>query len=200
MFTLTLETHGLQTLQEALGALRRLGAVLGAVELNSHPREDSETTNAEILQWLVYSGRDFITSSPDDANEIAKASADELERRLGDKFSEEAFWHKLDERQQQSGKKLNKDEKRKQQEKFANELAAAILRSAMLKYMEQVSSRIDYGRTNNPPFERRLSAQYEKWKREVFGFAYPIGKATGQLIDNLNQFGLGSRNIRLKKS
>jgi len=199
MFTLTLETRGLQTLQKALGALQKLGASLGAVELNSHPREDSETTNAEILQWLEYSGRDFITTSSGDAENIAQAFADELERRLGDKFSEEAFWHKLDERQQQSGKKLNKDERRKQQKKFANELAAASLKKAMLKYMEQVYHRIQSQSTNNPPFNGELNPDYEAWKLKTFGFSKPIGKATSQLTDNLNPDGLGSRNIRLKK-
>jgi hypothetical protein len=188
MFTLTLETRGLQTLQKALGALQKLGASLGAVELNSHPREDSETTNAEILQWLEYSGRDFITASTQDAEEIAGVFAEELERRLGDEFSKEAFWDKWDE--QPSGKK---------QEAFANELAAASLKKAMLKYMEQVYHRIQSQNTNNPPFNGELNPDYEAWKLKTFGFTKPIGKATGQLTNNLNPDGLGSRNIRLKK-
>ena len=189
MFTLTLETRGLQTLQKALGALQKLGASLGAVELNSHPREDSETTNAEILQWLEYSGRDFITPSSGDAEDIAHSFADELERRLGDEFSKGAFWDKWDE--QPSGKK---------QEAFANELAAASLKQAMLKYMEQVYHRIQSQNTNNPPFNDELNPDYEAWKLKTFGFTKPIGKATGQLTNNLNPDGLGSRNIRLKKS
>jgi hypothetical protein len=188
MFTLTLETRGLQTLQKTLGALQKLGASLGAVELNSHPREDSETTNAEILQWLEYSGRDFITTSSGDAENIAQTFADELERRLGDEFSKEAFWDKWDE--QPSSKK---------QEAFANELAAAILKKAMLKYMEQVYQRIEEQKTNNPPFKSELNQDYEAWKLKTFGFSKPIGKATSQLTDNLNPDGLGSRNIRLKK-
>jgi hypothetical protein len=200
MFTLTLETHGLETARDVLGALHKLGSSLRAVELNSVSREDSEATNAEILKWLVYTGRDFITASDQDADEIAKAFSAELERRLGAEFSEEAFWYKLNEREQQSGKKWNENERRENQEKLANELAAASLKEAMHKYMYQVSERIDYGRTNNPPFNKILNEQYEKWKKNVYGFAYPIGKATGQLIDNLNPDGLGSRNIRLKKS
>jgi hypothetical protein len=188
MFTLTLDTYGLQTVRKVIGALQSLGSKLGAVELNSVSREDSEATNAEILQWLVYTGRDFITPSADDAEEIAQAFAAELERRLGDEFSREVFGDKWDE--QPSGKK---------QEAFASELAAAGLKQAMMAYMTQVYQRIQSQSTNNPPFESELSEAYAKHKLKTFGFEKPIGKATGQLIDNLNPDGLGSRNIRLKK-
>ena len=72
--------------------------------------------------------------------------------------------------------------------------------AAMKKYMQHVTDRIDYGRSNVEPFEKRLTDRYAEWKKkQTGGWAYPIGKLTAQLLDNLNPDGLGGRNIRLKK-
>jgi hypothetical protein len=205
----TLETEGLEVVARVLDALASLGSKIGAVELNSIEREGIGPTNAELLRFLagldrdgkIRDGaqkRDFITPSEEDLEDISEAFANEIERRVSNEFSEDVGYGVKDRMillnewfKSGFGKKLSS---------FASQMAGAALKKAMLKYMEQVTDRIDYGRTNNPPFDRRLSEQYEKWKKNVYGFAYPIGKATGQLIDNLNPDGLGSRNIRLKKS
>lgn len=190
MFELTLETQGLQPVLEVMEALHELGAKPSAVELNSVSRSDSDQTNAEILRYLADQGRDFIASSNQDADQIAKAFSDELERRLGDKFSKEVFWDNWG-----TAKSSTKSAKA-----LANVLSAAAFRAAMMKYMEQVADRIDSQHTNNPPFKAELTDAYAAKKLREFGFTKPIGKASAQLLDNLNPDGLGARNIRLKKS
>jgi len=205
----TLETEGLEVIARVLDALASLGSKIGSVELNSVGREETSTKNGEILRFLAgldrdgnpvdgVPKRDFITPSEADLEEISEAFAEEIERRCSGEFSESAGLG-IKDRTILLNEWFRSGFGKKKLSAFASQMSGAALKKAMLKYMEQVSCRIDYGRTNNPPFDRRLSERYEKWKRDVFGFAYPIGKATGQLIDNLNPDGLGSRNIRLKK-
>jgi len=43
------------------------------------------------------------------------------------------------------------------------------------------------------------SESYRKWKENTFGFAYPIGKATGQLMENLDET-FAAREIVLRKN
>ena len=187
MFHVTLETQGLKGVTQVLDALQQLGAQVGAVELHTRKRDDSDATNAEILRWLAEQGRDFITPSGKDTDEIARTFAAELERRLGKQFSQ-----------------LNVVDKwvgsgfQKKLSVFATELGSAGLMEAMKKYMDQVSKRIDKQETNVPPLKTELSDSYKK-KKEKKGWL-DIGKFTGQLIDNLNPDGKGARNIRLKKA
>jgi hypothetical protein len=76
-----------------------------------------------------------------------------------------------------------------------------MLKASMKTWMKQISERIDKSTTNSPPFNGVLSAEWIRQKKGLTGgWAYPIAKLSGQLLDNLNPDGLGARNIRLRKS
>lgn len=186
MFEVNFETEGLGVIEQTLAALNELGSKLGSVELHTRKRQDNEATNAQILDGLKKKGKDFLAQSDADNEEIAKAFADEIERILGQEFSKQAV---VDRFEAKGYEDLGK---------FTNNLATNALQKAMKKFMSQVSKRIDEGETNNPPLDD-LKTNYKKYKERVAGFIYPIGKFTGQLIDNLNPDGLGSRNIRVKR-
>lgn len=81
----------------------------------------------------------------------------------------------------------------------AQQVDAAAFRAAMLEYMKIVAEHIESGRTETGA-ARDLSPYYARWKRAEFGFVKPVGKATGQLLDNLNPGGTAARNIRLRRS
>ena len=64
----------------------------------------------------------------------------------------------------------------------ASAVAAKAFLAAMAKYCEIVISNIEEQRIQN----KSLTPAYEAQKIKRFGFAKPIGKASGRLIDNLN--------------
>lgn len=186
---ISLESEGLRQVQGILTELQKLGSVIKAVELHTIKRKDSEKNNAEIMQFLKKTGRDFVTASDRDAEEIARMAVAEVERRLGVEFSKAAVvdrWKGKGEKNELS--------------QFATQMADSMMRAAMKKYMEQVSDRIDNQETNDPPFNEKLSEAYEAKKLKDHGFAYPIGKATAQLLDNLNPGGTAGSRIRTRKS
>lgn len=214
MFEVTLETEGIQQLEQMLSALSKLGSSLNAVELHSRRREPyelkgkrfgAESTNAEVLHFLKLQKRDFITQSPKDNEEIAKAGADEMERILKEAFSTKAVLDKWGKQQTTAAKMWAKAGGPKEDyfqslEQFATKLTSQMLRAAMKKYMHQIVNRIETQTTNNPPFNDQLSAEWIEIKRQLTsGWTKPIGKLSGQLTDNINPDGHGSRNIRVKR-
>lgn len=187
MFQLNLETEGLQTIERVLSALQSMGSQIGSVELHTISRKDADATNAEILKWLKNSGRDFLTQSSKDNEEVAQAFCSELERVLGKEFSEGAVIDRWEARG--AGRDLGQ---------FTTELADRTLRAAMTKYADQISERIDDQRSNTGEIAD-LSDAYKDYKQKAAGFIKPIGKFTGQLMDNLNAHGPGRSKIRVKR-
>lgn len=189
MIELSLDTEGVQRLNTLVKVLKRLGAAIAAVELHGIKRNDSSADNAEILGWLADQGRDFVTPSDSDIAKIEKAFVAEVERRSGLLLDSIPM--------KDSAAKLKRSGIDAQ---MASEIAGASFIAAIKEWMDQVGDRIDAQKTNNPPFNAQLTPAYEAWKKtKTGGWAYPIGKFTGQLLDNLNSSGPAAGKIRLKK-
>lgn len=182
----TLQSEGMQQVERMVNALSQLGSRVKAVELHTRKRKDG-ATNDTILEALKNTGRDFVSASPADAEKIAQAFVEEVERRLGQEFSKGAVVDVWNEKG--SGRDLGK---------FSTELSSGAFMDAMKEYMRQVSERINEQRTNNPPFNSELNKDYAKKKMRDVGFIL-IGKYSGQLLENLNPGGTGASNIRLRK-
>jgi hypothetical protein len=217
-----LETEGIQQVEQMLSVLSTIGSKLGAIELHSRRREPyvdrdtgdvfgNEASNSTILRSLKAQGRDFITASSSDLDEIANSAANEAERILGSEFSKGAAIDKWTHQQRKADLKLKRDRSAganpdpskyfRGLDQFATDLSRALLEASMKTWMRQISRRIDKSETNNPPFNGKLSDEWYQQKISLTdGWAYPIGKLSGQLLDNLNPDGLGGRNIRLRKS
>jgi hypothetical protein len=79
-------------------------------------------------------------------------------------------------------------------------MAGAAFIAAMKKWMNQVADRIDRQETNVPPFNGELTPEYAREKaRRTGGWIKPIGKLTGQLLENLTASGPAAGKIQLKK-
>lgn len=142
------------------------------VELGGHTRIDGNS-NAEIIEYQADQGRDIRTINRRDAEAIASAFAGEIEKRLAVAL--------------QKGREPN-----------ASGMSGAAYRAAMREYMARAIDKIDSQRESNGSAFKALSEKYRARKLEDFGFAEPILKATGQLIENLNP-STASREIKLRK-
>jgi hypothetical protein len=127
----------------------------------------------DIIESLIERNRDFF--SPDDAvaEDVASAAAEELEKRLAAAASE---------------KRPNPTD---------NALAAAMLKAAMMAYMKAVVERIESQRTASGAAPQKLTPAYAAYKEKTFGFITPIGKASGQLLENLTPGGGSAGKIEL---
>ena len=72
--------------------------------------------------------------------------------------------------------------------------------AAMQAYAGAVLERIEAQQTAGGGSPGKLSDEYETFKTNKVGFAYPVGKLSGQLLDALNPDGVSIRNIRLSRS
>jgi len=179
MFTLELEVEGLDEMQKQLETLHWWGSNIGGAELRNIPRTMSQgKKNAEILQELEKSGRDFITSDDVDLIEIEEGFADSFEL-------EWTTWSKI----------ANIGDTKK----AAQNAAAKCMREAMRKYMGQVKERIE-SQSSNTGDIADLKPHYKKWKEREVGFIYPIGKLYGELLENLDPDGPATERIRFTKS
>jgi hypothetical protein len=75
---------------------------------------------------------------------------------------------------------------------WAKQIMGNALRSAALSFLKWISGNINSGNWNGEGGD--LSEEYAAYKKKKFGFTHPIGKATGQLIDNVAP---SSKNIKL---
>jgi hypothetical protein len=195
-FDISIEEEGLQEAYNLLQMLQHLGTSISSVELNTikrkpSPYEDPDVNNTDILEYLADQGRDFVSSNANDLQEMEEAFVNEVERRLGAMLSVVKMASKVARFSNKFGGAR----------KEAASTAGAAFIKMMKVYMEQVADRIDLQDTNNPPFNSELSPEYALVKsRRTGGWIYPIGKLTGQLIDNLNSSGPAGGKIRLRKS
>jgi hypothetical protein len=188
-FDLSLESEGLGRMNTLLGVLKKLGTAIEAVELHSIRREESSSENATILMGLAGQGRDFVTQNDSDIAQMEQAFVLEVERRAG------ALLASLPAKDAAKVLKATGIESRE-----ASAMAGAAFIAAMKKWMNQVASRIDRQETNAPPFNGELTPEYaEEKRRRTGGWIKPIGKLTGQLLENLNSSGPAAGKIQLKK-
>ena len=181
MFNLSLEATGLELMQEKLKMTAKLGSTVANAELNSVPREEvagipeTGATNREILDHLLKQKRDFISTYKEEREQIAKAYIKEFEKQ----------WAK---HQKPDGNPARR----------ANAIDMAGFRAAMRVYMGIVYNRILDGKGFGA-FNGTLSEEYAEWKKKAVGFAYPIGKLTEQLLENVNPAGSTTGRIKVNK-
>lgn len=176
MFALNLEAHGLKLMQKRLKMLEKVcgGKAYKAVELRPKQRKDGDHTNAEIMKFLAEQGRDFRHPDSKELDEIGRAFIKEIETKF-----------------KTLAEKTNV-------EKAAKNVSGLGFREAMKVYMASTTERIEEAIWKGDG-DKQLSEKYEKFKQRVYGFTYPIGKATGQLLDNLNPHGPAARNIKVTR-
>lgn len=169
----TIEPEGLGKAKALLDVVMALGSAIRAVELNAKKRkEGGDNTNAEILEFLADSGRDFVTLSDADKREMESTLVAWLEKGLGGNI--------------RSGQDFRA---------FATEIAAKAFTEAAKFWQDKISENIRNGKSKDGPVED-LSPEYKNQKQKKYGFVYPIGVASGQLRDNVAP---ESRNLKLRK-
>jgi len=186
----------LNAVRETMKTIEKLGATLKAAELNAKPRdEDASLNNAQILKYLAEGNtkaeklkkRDFISMGSGDAERIAKEYIDNvgpaLQRRA------DTISNKLKDVQ----RPVTLEQAAKE---AANKIAADALMAAMMEVKRIISDRIEKGVDWTGKPVEDLEDDYKKQKERDHHHIYPIGNATGQVVDNLAP---GKRNIRIKR-
>jgi hypothetical protein len=176
MLTLDLKADGMKAVQKQLSYLERItsGKVYRTAELMAKKREDGDEFSAKILEYLADQGRDFRDIDKGETEKVAEAFLDQIMTRF----------HTVSAKTGEQRAALNASNKG--------------FRDAMLKLMEHVSKHINDAKWTGGG-SKKLSENYARIKEARHGFRYPIGKATGQLLDALNPKGPASRNIRIKR-
>lgn len=173
---------GLEEADMMLQALQRISKVRRSADLNSKQRHEADSTmnNAQILKFLDDGGRDFVTPSSKALDEMDKAAVTMIEKGL----AKYRVGH-------QGGRITNAGKMTQAQARGVQSNAIGAAAQIWLKEITRRVKEGDWTGDGDP----KLVEEYEKWKRKTFGFAYPIGKATGQLLDNVAP---GSRNIKFR--
>ena len=205
----SVEAEGIQEMLEILETLRAIGSTLNGAKLRNikrvdstptmGPRQQVETKNSEVLRYLMESGRDFVSAVPETIADMAEEFAKEVEFRMA-KFAKTRTAKKLgvsNAYEYAALAKIGYADKEKV-ERLANEIAGAALKAAIYVWMRDIEERIN----KQEPVDgvlTPLSDGYATWKRNVFGFETPIGKASGQLLENLDASGAGARSVVISK-
>lgn len=191
----------LREVMRALGGDERPSGV----DLLPRPREDGSYDNASILESLRDTGRAFADVGPNEAERIAQAAAAEAERRIAAVQAKAAAGA----RREQQGKAMSGAQARatallsgaktEETRAAARSAAAATWRAAMREYMEIVTEHIQEqtGPDGAPLESPSLSPDYAARKQRAVGYTLPIGKRSGQLLENLNA-SIASGKIRLR--
>jgi hypothetical protein len=172
---ITIELEGVEGVMEALDSLTEAfgPAEVNTVSLIDQGRDDG-LSNVKLLNYLCYESekpRNVVENNQSDSDKIANVFCDKIIQEIQNV--------------------MRKAEKRKAKGKEAfkgNEssvIKGLALRAAMNTYSDLVIKRIeDQVDFNGAPLAP-LSESYAKEKTRVWGFATPILKASGQLIDAL---------------
>jgi hypothetical protein len=202
---LNFDIEGMETVNNLLHYLRRLGAKPGGVNLLAHSRNE-DITNADLLQWHAhkkgsnwnYPQRDFISSSTGDLNEIGKKSAQALDAEMQkyinrvQKFTKSVIRHGGTSYRTRTGK-IKQLKAPPDTRQMANQWAAKMFRAAMKAYMKQAHDRIMSERSNTGSVPPLADKTKERKGHDA------ILRETGQILDNLDFGGIGGRNIRVTK-
>lgn len=207
MFTIDLQCPELKPILAVIKQASKTGSHYSGVKLMSVQREETAYTNAEILQSLSDTGRDFQTPDSGCMRAMEQSAADELERRISNELKKAERAAKKAARASGkaagfSGKMLTAYTAANTEsvgsvgggEKWDKQAQAAMLKAAMEAYMDFVSYGIETQQADGGV--AKLTPKYAEQKRRKFGFEDPVGKATGQLIANLD-VSISSPNIKL---
>ena len=190
-------TAELDSMRQTMHMVEKLGATVTAAELNAKNREeDQNTNNAQVLKYLAHGNtrakklkkRDFVSMGSDNAATRAEKYTEEVNRVMQKQADRNANALK-------KGKKT-KAQIEKSASRDANKAAADGLIAAMEEVKRIIAERIDNGVDWEGAQIEDLEDDYKKQKERDHHHVYPIGNATGQVIDNLAP---GKRNIRLRR-
>ena len=159
----------------AIKMLAKLGSKIRAVDLHAKNRQEDGgkrgLNNAQILEYLADGGRDFVMADDAIVKKTAQAIVDSVMEDM------QQFLKRVEKRKK--GKRPESAE-----ERVATEIASRAFKRAGEVWLEQITENIEAGKWEGDGSDR-LNPDYEKRKQAKHGFAYPIGKATGQLLDNV---------------
>ena len=181
----TVEIEGIDEIIGQLKTIQYLGADINTAELNGRLRKESAVNNSTLLRgFSERHNRKYLPLDNEEDEEISSAAANEIVKTLDYEFERRNISKKT--------KIIGKEEAKN----IANQIMSKALLAAMEKVKEIITRRIENGTDLNGMTVPDLKPEYKRKKEREFGFAYPIGVATGQLIDNLSP---GARNVRLKR-
>ena len=199
----------LAPIMEILNQLEKTGSEYSGVSLKGLERTDSDSNNAEVLGYLGESGREFGELFDFELKYIAEIGAKEYDDRIQKAFNRAVREAKKEARAfgkgiglkgkalkayaEKAGSKVNSYD---DNEKWSKQTASAVLRACMKMYMDIVVDHIK--KQFAPGGVKPLSEKYEPEKRRAVGFSYPIGKRTGQLLENLDPTNAAGR-MKLEK-
>ena len=201
MIELQMEVLGLDSFAEFIAELAGLPSHYSGVSLAPIPRAESKSDNSKIMNYLAESGRDFKAMRGSQVEQMEVASANELQRRLDVQTKKMA--RALGKKHGMKGRELTAFAASMQgmmnfkgDDKWGRQAQGAMLKAAMEKYMEMVTDNIEEQRAMGGVVP--LTEDYADYKRKTYGFETPIGKATGQLLENLDT-SISAKNIKLEK-
>lgn len=175
---LTIEQKGLEQAMNMLKTINRLGNAVKSLELRAKDRIESKApNNAKIMQQLIRDERDFFSPNDELIAEMDKAMVFAMEQELIKQTKIVAAGHKS-------------------MKQAATVVASKGFIEASEVWRRTIVKRIEGGRTAQGTVPKELSEKYKKWKLKIVNFTHPIGKLTGQLLDNMAP---GRRNIKLRK-
>jgi hypothetical protein len=178
---LSLESNGLNEAIETMAELHKQFAnYIESVELIARKRHDAtdlrgkvhkatDFGNAEILADLKKDGRDFIALSREESRSIGRAFAEEFERLVGYRMTKAVI--------------------------RASVKSAWI--EAIQTYRAIVASHISQGESSAGSIAE-LTREYARRKLDDWGFTHPIGKASGQLHESLNDNSQSQIRVKTK--
>lgn len=210
----TLDCPELAPLVSILEQLKETGNQFKGVHLKGLDRSDSNHNNAEILSDLGEQGRKFGELFEDELERIASIGASEYGERIQKAFG--AAKKAAAKAARTLGKELGITGKAlraiaqqsasavegfERTEKWSNQVAAAVLRACMSEYMKIVENHITEQKAPGGvrDFSGGPEAPYPKKKQKAVGFKYPIGKRSGQLIENLDPTNAAGRIVLERK-
>jgi hypothetical protein len=208
--SLTFDCPELEPIVMILEELGKTGSEYRGVHLKGLDRSDSPSNNAQILKWLGESGRKFGELFSGEMDDIASLALleymDRIEKALKRAEREAAKIARAKGRAQGiKGKALNaladtaksKVSNFLRDEQWSKQTASAVLKAAMKGYMKYVVDHIENRKA--PGGVKELTENYAIEKKRSVGFEHPIGKRTGQLLENLDDIFAAARIILERK-
>jgi hypothetical protein len=156
---LSFSAVGLDNAVDTLECVKDMSTLVYGAQLRMNSRSDgSNFNNAEIAAQLIKDHRDFFNISSAEIKSIEKAFASAVQDAM-------------------DASRIKKGKGKK--------FASIAYTESMKMYMDIVKRHILTG-TSAKGGIRDLSEKYKKDKQREFGFVYPIGVATRQLLENFD--------------
>jgi hypothetical protein len=160
---------------ELITQLKDAGATIEGGTYQARGRKDNaEITNAELLVWFQEKGRDFISLTDEDKKVIDEVVCKEIKRRVDRMANREI----------------------KSLKNTLNSIFASAIRKGLFAIVSIIEKRIEAGVVAGGGPVRDLTEEYKKVKMRKHGFLYPVGVATGELLDSLQP---DNKNIKIIK-